>query len=70
MKKIISFALLTLSLFSLSACESIDRAIKGDKYVDEQIANKKTSKLPKHMKHRFKKQWLLTKMTSLNSPLD
>lgn len=55
MKKIISFALLTLSLFSLSACESIDRAIKGDKYVDEQIANKKNEQAAKAYEAQIQK---------------
>lgn len=35
MKKLLSLSLVAISLLSLSACESVDRAIKGDKYIDE-----------------------------------
>lgn len=61
MKKIISFALLTLSLFSLSACESIDRAIKGDKYVDEQIANRKNEQAAKAYEAQIQKAMVADK---------
>ncbi len=38
MKKLCSFGLMVLCLVSLSGCESITRAIRGDDYVDSKIA--------------------------------
>lgn len=43
MKKVLTLSLLALSLLSLTACESMDRLIKGDKYVDEKMAKEATS---------------------------
>ncbi|WP_371134323.1 peptidylprolyl isomerase [Streptococcus didelphis] len=40
MKKIVSLSVIIICLLSLSGCESVSRLIKGDKYVDEKIAQK------------------------------
>ena len=55
MKKLLSLSLVAISLLSLSACESVDRAIKGDKYIDEKLPKKKAKQLLKPMKKAFKK---------------
>ncbi|EHI70251.1 peptidylprolyl isomerase [Streptococcus ictaluri] len=55
MKKIISLSLLAISFLTLSACESIDRAIKGDKYVDQQIAQKESEAASKAYEDDIKK---------------
>ncbi|MGT2933261.1 peptidylprolyl isomerase [Streptococcus catagoni] len=43
MKKCLTFGLIIISLLSLSACESLNRAIKGDKYIDEKIAKEENA---------------------------
>ncbi|MGT2934456.1 peptidylprolyl isomerase [Streptococcus castoreus] len=55
MKKLLSFSLLAISFLSLSACESIDHAIKGDKYVNEKIAKKESEAASKAYEEKIQK---------------
>lgn len=55
MKKLLSFGLIGLALLSLSGCESIDRAIKGDEYVDEKIAREESEAAAKAYEAKIKK---------------
>ncbi len=47
MKKLVLIGLLSLSAFSLSGCDSINRAVKGDKYVDQKLAEEESEKAAK-----------------------
>lgn len=38
MKKIIYLGLACVSILTLSGCESIERSLKGDRYVDQKLA--------------------------------
>ncbi|MBA2795419.1 peptidylprolyl isomerase [Streptococcus porcinus] len=55
MKKVLTISLLALSLVSLTACESIDRLIKGDKYVDDKIAKEESSAATKAYEAQIEK---------------
>lgn len=55
MKKIIALSLLVISLMSLSACESVSRAIKGDKYVNDKIAREEMEAASKAYEEDLKK---------------
>ncbi|MDW7796485.1 UNVERIFIED_CONTAM: peptidylprolyl isomerase [Streptococcus canis] len=55
MKKLLSLSLLAVSLLSLSACESVDRAIKGDKYVNEKMAKEESEAASKAYEENIQK---------------
>lgn len=55
MKKLLSLSLVAISLLSLSACESVDRAIKGDKYIDEKTAKEESEAASKAYEESIQK---------------
>ncbi|KHD43362.1 peptidylprolyl isomerase [Streptococcus hongkongensis] len=54
MKKLLSLSLIILFLSTLVGCQTIDRAIKGDKYVDDKIAQENSSKAEKAYQKQLK----------------
>ncbi|WP_221913707.1 peptidylprolyl isomerase [Streptococcus halichoeri] len=55
MKKIISLTLVLVSLTGLFGCESLNRAIKGDKYVDDKITKASSDKASSQYEKEIKK---------------
>ncbi|VHG27739.1 cyclophilin type peptidyl-prolyl cis-trans isomerase [Streptococcus pyogenes] len=55
MKKLLSLSLVAISLLSLSACESVDRAIKGDKYIDKKTAKEESEAASKAYEESIQK---------------
>lgn len=55
MKKCLSLTLILVSLVSLSACQSVNRAIKGDKYVNEKMSKDKADADAKAYEKKVKK---------------
>ena len=54
MKKLLSLSIIMITISTLTGCQYIDRAIKGDKYVDDKIAQKSRENAEKVYQKKFK----------------
>ncbi|EMF49299.1 peptidylprolyl isomerase [Streptococcus parauberis] len=54
MKKLLSIGLFIIFISTLTGCQYLDRAIKGDKYVDDKIAQKSRESAEKVYQKKFK----------------
>lgn len=66
MKKIIYLGLACVSILTLSGCESIERSLKGDRYVDQKLAENSSKEATEQLNKKTKQALKADKKLFLN----